>query len=390
MMFTRSFKMAIASIMSSKVRAVLTMLGIIIGIMSVIIIVSLINGFSTSMMSTFESMGIDQITATVSHPLYSRRLDADEIYEFVEENSDMISAVSPIVSTAATIKYGDTSLISIGTGASEDYADMMGLAVEYGTGLNYINVVNEEKVIILGSYLTAELFGNSMSAVGDYVKVNGERYLVIGVFEEQADSTEMSSDDMFVIPYTSAGNISRVSIPSTYIYVAIADVYDTMDLIEEYYIEKLESDDFHSISSMAEAMDEVNELTDMLTLVLVGIAGISLFVGGIGIMNIMLVSVTERTREIGIRKSLGGKRKDILTQFVIEAGVTSACGGVIGVVLGIVVAIIVGEVIGMSAAISIPSIIVSFVISSGIGIFFGYFPALKASKLNPIDALRYD
>lgn len=381
--------MAISSIWSSKVRALLTMLGIIIGIASVIIIVSLINGFATSMTSTFEAFGTNQITASVSHPLYSSRLDDEEIYSFVEENSNMIAGVSPTVSVSGTLKYNDVSISSSGIGVSESYTYMKDLAVSFGDVLNYINVSNSEKVIVLGSYNAKELFGNT-DPIGEYIKINGSRFLVVGVFEEVASSEAGSSDDTFIVPYTSAMALSNTRNPSTYIYWSVDDAVATKNLINNYYIEVLESEDYHSLMAMEEMVAQVTELTDMLTLLLAGIAGISLFVGGIGIMNIMLVSVTERTREIGIRKSLGGKRKDILTQFVIEAGVTSSFGGLIGVVLGIAISFTVGNLIGITAVISMSSVIVSFGISTGIGVFFGYFPALKASKLNPIDALRYD
>ncbi|MFI3115279.1 MAG: ABC transporter permease [Clostridia bacterium] len=389
MMLSRCFKMAISSIWSSKVRALLTMLGIIIGIASVIIIVSLINGFSTSLNSTFEAMGTNKITATISHPLYSSRLTPDDIFTFAEENSDMIKYVSPTVSVSATLKNGDISISSSGTGVSETYLNMQEISIGTGDGINYVNVLNAEKVIVLGSYNALELFGNT-NPIGEYIKVNGERFLVVGILEEVLNSEASTSDDVFYMSYSSALALSNSRYPTTYVYGSYDDALATKDIIDTYYTETLESSDYHRLIAMEEMMAQVNELTGMLTLLLVGIAGISLFVGGIGIMNIMLVSVTERTREIGIRKSLGGKRRDILTQFIIEAGVTSSFGGLIGVVIGIAISFFIGDLIGLTAVVSIPSVLISFGISTGIGVFFGYFPALKASKLNPIDALRYD
>lgn len=391
MQFSRACTMALKSLLSSKMRAFLTMLGIIIGVASVIVIVSLVNGFSNTMTSAFASFGANNITATVTHPLYYSKIDADELFEFVAENNDLIAYASPQISTSGTLKKGDVSLSSSGTGVSEDYTLIQDFALQSGAGINYINLENYDKVIVLGSYQAKELFGYE-DPIGEYIKFNGEQFTVAGVLEERAGSASGTSDDTFLIPYTTAGRLSRNPIPYTYSFTSTTseNAVEAKEKIETFYLEKIENEDYYMIICLEEMLDEVNNLTGMLTLLLVGIAGISLLVGGIGIMNIMLVSVTERTREIGIRKSLGGKRRDILTQFIIESGVTSSVGGIIGVILGIVTSFFVGGLIGVNVVISIPSIIVSFSISAGIGLFFGYFPALKASKLNPIDALRYD
>ena len=391
MQFKRSFKMAISSLLSSKVRALLTMLGIIIGISSVIVIVSLVNGFKTSMTSTFEEMGTNIITSNITHPMYAEKINPEEIFEFQSENSEYISYVSPQISMNDSIKFGDTSIRSSGIGVSEQYSFIKNMAIESGENINYINTTNYDKVVVIGSYVAKELFGGT-DPVGEYIKIGSDKFKVIGVLEEKAGSTETSADNTFLIPYTTASRIAYFPSPLIYLFSGATpeDSIYAQKLVDDYFIENLGGDTFYNSISLEDMLKDVNSLTSMLTLLLVGIAGISLFVGGIGIMNIMLVSVSERTREIGIRKSLGGKRKDILSQFIIESGVTSSIGGIIGVFLGIICSFIVGNLLNLDVQISIVSIIVSFSISVMIGVFFGYFPALKASKLNPIDALRFD
>lgn len=195
-----------------------------------------------------------------------------------------------------------------------------------------------------------------------------------------------------VIPYTTASRLSRMASVSSYSFSAVSKdlVSEAQSKIEAYLFSVFGNTNYYKVYNQAESLVQINELSSTFTLVLVGVAGISLLVGGIGIMNIMLVSVTERTREIGIRKSLGGKRRDILLQFVIEAGTTSALGGVLGIIFGCVVATFAGKVLDMTTVISVNAIAIAFSVSVGIGIIFGYFPAAKASKLNPIDALRHD
>ena len=248
---------------------------------------------------------------------------------------------------------------------------------------------NRSKVAVVGSYLNGSVYGGR--AVGQTIKINGNTYSIVGVLAEQDDSSEGSSDDCIYIPYTTAAKLSFGAI-SSYTF-ATRDVSlnsAATTVLDDMLYEVFQSDDYYNISDMQEIVDSMEEMTSMMTMVLVGIAGISLLVGGIGIMNIMLVSVTERTREIGIRKSLGAKKRDIMRQFVIEAGTTSALGGLIGIALGIAVAAVLGKAIGINAEPSVFAIGLSFGVSVFIGVFFGFTPANKAAKLNPIDALRHD
>ena len=389
----QSFKLALKSILSSKFRSFLTMLGIIIGVAAVIVLVSLVNGFANDMAKSFEALGTNLLTVNIRGRGGNIKVTPIEVMEFVEEKSELISAVSPTVTiSSATIKYESDNLTSTVYGASEDYYKIKSYNVENGG--RFIEFVDCDKrltVCVLGKYIANELFpmGN---AVGKKIKINGEQYNVVGVIEAKQEAEEGSVDDMVIIPYTTASRLSRNSAVSAYSFSA-ADK-DKVDLakaeIENYLFGIFNNSNYYSIYSQSESLEQINELSSTLTTVLVGVAAISLLVGGIGIMNIMLVSVTERTREIGIRKSLGGKRRDILLQFVIEAATTSALGGVLGIFFGIGAALLAGNLLDLSADISANAIIIAFSVSVGIGIIFGYFPAAKASKLNPIDALRYD
>ncbi len=264
------------------------------------------------------------------------------------------------------------------------------LTVDDGRFLSYSGYEDRHKVAVVGTYLANDVFGGD-NTVGQTVKIGGNQYTIVGVLAEQADSTEGSADDCIYIPYTTASKLTIGAISNFTFATTNTDYNDqASDLIDRALYEVFQNEDFYTITDMASLLDQVNEMTGMMTMVLVGIASISLLVGGVGIMNIMLVSVTERTREIGIRKSLGAKRKDIMRQFVIEAGTTSALGGVVGIAFGIGVAILLGNLIGISARPTFGAIALSFGVSLLIGVFFGFAPANKAAKLNPIDALRYE
>ena len=388
---TQAFKLALKSLAGSKLRAFLTMLGIIIGVGSVIILVSLMQGMTGEVTSMFEDMGTNMLTVSITGRGSSRTVDVDDMYALYEENTDTFMGMSPTVSIMGTVKSG-TDSDSFGStavsGVSEQYAEINGYALREGRFISYTDLEARSKVAVVGTYVANMLGG---SAVGQTIKVNGNALTVVGVIEQQDDSTEGSADDCIYLPYTTASKLTFGEI-STYTFATWDPDLNAKGttLIDNALYEVFENEDFYTISDMQEMVDSMEEMTSMMTMVLVGIAGISLLVGGIGIMNIMLVSVTERTREIGIRKSLGAKKKDIMRQFVIEAGTTSALGGVIGIVFGAVVAVALGQVIGIDAQPSLSAVGLSFGVSAFIGVFFGFMPANKAAKLNPIDALRYD
>lgn len=391
MNFKQSFKLAVKSLKSSKMRAFLTMLGIIIGVASVIILVSLMNGLSNEMTSRFKDMGTNTITVNVMGRGTNRSLSVQDVEQIIEENPGYLEKYSPRVNASVTAKYEATSADTTVNGVNENYDEMQSIAVPKGRFIQYIDCERRQKVCVIGTYLAQKLFGG-MNPVGEHLKINGSAYTVVGVLEEKADSEEGSADDIIYIPYTTATRLTgNANIGSYYITAADTDQIDTtVAIIKSKLYSVFGDEDAYRVTSMSEMIDMVDEMTGSIALVLVGIAGISLVVGGIGIMNIMLVSVTERTREIGIRKSLGAKRKDIMRQFIIEAATTSSAGGIVGILLGIAAAYVAGVLMDMSVAPSWNAVLIAFSVSVAIGMIFGYFPANKAAKMNPIDALRYD
>ena len=291
----------------------------------------------------------------------------------------------------ATLKVGTDDLTTSVSGVSEEYNKIIDIDLEEGRFFNYNDISRKKKVCVIGTYIESELFGLN-SALGESIKINGESFSVVGVRAETDDSLSGSSDDVIYIPYTSAINLSSSGFISS--YTIRASSTDTVDaaksVIETFLNNRVGDSDYYNVTSMKDMLDMMNEMMDTMKTLLVCIAGISLLVGGIGIMNIMLVSVTERTREIGIRKSLGAKSKDIMSQFVIEAGTVSGVGGLIGIAVGSILAIVFGRLLSLSTYPSVGAIVIAFSVSVGIGIIFGYLPAKNAAKLNPIDALRHE
>ncbi len=389
----QAFSLAIKSLMSSKMRSFLTMLGIIIGVAAVIIIVSIVNGMTQDVLDEFESMGATTITVSVRGRGGNRSVSIDDMQNLVDDNPEYLESMTPNITVpGVTAKNGTENVdVSTCTGVNEYYTHIKGLNVEYGRNIEYMDSKSRLRNCVIGTYIANELYGSSKSALGQGIKINGQLYTVVGVLEEKDDSSEASSDDIILVPYTLASRLSSGFTMGSYIFNAASkDVSDkAQDLIDNYLLGIFSNSNAYSVSNMASMIDSINDMTKTMSLVLAGVAGVSLLVGGIGIMNIMLVSVTERTREIGIRKSLGATPWDIMSQFVVEAITTSCLGGLLGILLGIGGSYA-ATLFDMTAVISIPAIIISFSVSAIIGIAFGYFPAKKASRLNPIDALRYD
>ena len=387
----QSFSLAIKSIMGSKLRSFLTMLGIIIGVASVIILTSIVNGLTSEVVSIFDELGTNLITVSVQGRGSNRTVDPEDMIDLVAENSDVLSYVSPNVTLMGTVKSDSESLSGkTVTGVSDEFDEIRSLNVTDGRFLTYMDVENKNRVCVVGTYIVNELF-DGQDALGESISINGKRFTIAGILEEKADGEENSSDDVIYVPYTIAQKMSFTGRASSYYFAAVnADVSaEAVEVIEAALYKVFQNENSYNVTAMAEMMDSMNEITGMMSTALAGIAGISLLVGGIGIMNIMLVSVTERTREIGIRKSLGATPWDIMSQFVVEAVTTGAMGGLLGIILGIAVSLAV-RFFGIYSAVSSGWIVVSFSFSVLIGIIFGYFPAKKAAGLNPIEALRYD
>ena len=390
-----SVAMAVKNIISSKTRTLLTMLGIIIGVAAVIVIVGLGNGLEGYVSDSFSSMGTNTLTVMVLSRGSTRTMEVEDVYGIVAENSQYLDLCSPTASLSGSVKVGADTTSSSVTGVSEDYFSIQGYEVSRGRGLQYSDIATRTKVCVVGAYLDQAYFGGN--AVGQTLRVGGQSLTIVGVLEQQTDELEEGgADDCLFLPYSTASRISgRVS---SYV-VTVPDedfLSESKAALEDALYEFFESDDFYTVTSMSEMLETMTRMINLLVLVLAGIAAISLVVGGIGIMNIMLVSVTERTREIGIRKSLGAKERYIMQQFVIEAACTSALGGIIGILIGYGLSAAATRVVTslMEATLTVsPSagaVALAFGISVGIGILFGYLPAKKAAALNPIDALHYD
>mgnify|MGYP000003023164 FL=1 len=394
MSIKQSLTLAVKSLMGSKMRSFLTMLGIIIGVGAVIIIVGVINGMTQMVMDEFESMGATNIIVSVRGRGGNRSIDIDDMQNLVDENPTLLSGMTPSISiSGAVVKSGSENLDTTSvTGVNENYSAIANKKAEYGRDLQYLDCHDRLLNCVVGTYVANSLYGTAENALGNEIKINGRNFKIVGVMEEQADSTESSDDDAIIIPYTIAQKLSGTFAISAYTFCAAnKDVATEAQAAIESYLYKIFNDsDAYNVMNMSSLVDTINDMTSKMSLMGACVAGVSLLVGGIGIMNIMLVSVTERTREIGIRKSLGAAPWDIMSQFVVEAITTSSIGGILGILLGVVGCFALRFVPDLSPVVSIPSVLLSFTVSALIGVTFGYFPAKKAAALNPIDALRYD
>jgi len=386
----QSFILALKSLKTSKMRSFLTMLGIIIGVASVIILTSMMDSMKQLMVEKFESMGTNLIMVNISGRGGNRRVEPEDMLKLVEEK-ETLTSVSPNITIPAYIKNENENQSVNCIGTSETYHEINNIEIVNGRYLSYMDVERRQKNCVIGSYIAESVFSGT-NPVGQIIKLNGNSFTVVGVAEEKAGGTQGSQDDRVYLPYTVARTLTFISRISNYTFSAADknELDKAIADIEAALFKVYQNEDYYNVTSVSAIVDTLDELTGTLTLILVGIAGISLLVGGIGIMNIMLVSVTERTREIGVRKSLGATPWNILSQFVVEAATTSGCGGVLGIILGIGGAYGICSLMDLKTVITVGSVLIAFSVSAVIGVAFGYFPARKAARLNPIDALRHD
>ena len=391
----QSFKLAIKAILANKVRSLLTMLGIIIGVAAVIILVSIVSGYMGEMVKQFEEMGVNKITIFCRN-MNTRHIDDNDLYKFWDDHPEWISALSPTVTiSSAKIKSGSENIDSTSiTGVSEDYLTILKYKIEEGRNLVYADISGRSSVCVVGFYVANTFYGSADKALSDTIKINGKPFTIIGIVEVQDEDNfdEGGTDDFIWIPYTVATKMTRNGFINNYVMNSSDTAYtdDITNELKTMLFDVFKNERFYNVMANSSIIKNLNESIGTLTAMLAGIAGISLLVAGIGVMNIMLVSVTERTREIGIRKALGARQGVIMQQFVIEAAVTSTIGGIFGIIIGALATKSIGVVMNIDATPTVWAILLSFGVSVVIGLIFGYLPAKSAAMLNPIDALRVD
>ncbi len=412
MNYSNLFKIAVKAIAANKTRSVLTALGIIIGIAAVITMLAIGQGTKQSIQANIAEMGSNMI---MIGPGADRRggvrQDASSMetlkltdYESIKNDCKYIKAVSPVVNKSGQFIYGNENTPSTIYGVNEEYFEIRQLSISEGVSFTEQEIKSSAKVCILGQTVIDKLFPNGTNPLGKVVRFNSIPFRVIGVLKKKGyNSMGMDQDDLVIAPYTSVmkrilaqtylGGIQCSAITEGVTEKATEEI--TAILRKNHRLKdatansEAEEDDFN-IRSQEELSSMMNSTTDMLTILLGCVAGISLIVGGIGIMNIMYVSVTERTREIGLRMSVGARGIDILSQFLIEAILLSVTGGIIGVILGITASQCVNMFAHWPISIQPWTIVMSFAVCTVTGIFFGWYPAKKAAKLDPIEALRYE
>ena len=389
MKFGRLLKMSLSSIVSNKMRTFLTMLGIIIGISSVIVLVGIGQGAKEQISSQIEKLGTNLITVSITGSRNKSVTNA-ELDELKKKPG--IKDIAPVASGNVNLKAGTNSESVSLSGVTPDFSEIRKMGVQSGRFITQDDVDNRFNVAVIGTETADNLYGTT-DAVGQSIYVNGVKYRVVGVLEEQGSSMAGSGDDTIIIPISNAQRLLKNTNIRTF-YIEAKDknsVNTAMGYLELFMENKFNGDTTaFRVFNQSSLLDTANSSTNTLTMMLGGIAAISLIVGGIGIMNIMLVSVIERTREIGIRKAIGAKRKAILLQFLIESSTISGIGGIIGVILGFLFKIILQSILKMNILITSGVVIGAFSFSVAVGVIFGMYPAFKASKLNPIEALRYE
>ena len=392
----QTLKMAVKSIAGNKMRAFLTMLGIIIGVMALVVLVSLVNGATSTVTDAVSDLGSNLLTVTVSDDK-GAPIKLDTLTEWASE--DGIGEIAPVATTSSTIKYDATSDSVTVYGTTASYYDVEGLELLLGRFLKTTDVDNNNYVCVINETTATDLIGY-LDCVGVEISLDGVKFTVIGVLDDDDDSltSVFSSGSMVAyIPYTTLLRLSSdVSTDITEFYISAEDESDTTEAetaITKLLLERFEEDeDAFEVSSQSVLEDTVSSITSVLTVLLGGIAAISLLVGGIGIMNIMLVTVTERTREIGIRKAIGATRGVILRQFLLEAVMLCMIGCAIGIFLSWVIlslASVAVSSLSMSFTMNGAVMLVAIVFCFFIGVVFGLYPANKAAKMKPIDALHY-
>ena len=404
MLFKECFGMAVNALLANKLRSLLTMLGIIIGVGAVIAMVSIGMGVRTSVADSFASLGSNMLIimpGSTNHggvrgAAGSRKSLKYDDAKAIESKIKGIDYVSPTVSSSYQVVNGNLNWNTSVEGVTPELMQIRALKVENGSFISASDMNKRSRVAVIGPTVAANLFG-AENPVGQNIRINNQPFKVIGITESKGQSIGQDQDDVIYIPLTTAQErmLAITHIHSVNIQVSSPEKMDQVqaeieNLLRQRHHIRAGMEDDVTVRNMTSLMESFTENTNMITLLLGSIASISLLVGGIGIMNIMMVSVTERTREIGIRKALGATSSNVLMQFMIESMVIGIVGGVIGIASGILLSKAIGAFGGLTTTVDILPVLVSFSFAVGIGLFFGIYPARKAARLDPIDALRYE
>jgi len=396
------FKAAISSVFANKLRTFLSVLGITIGVAAVIAVVSLGQGAGESVRERISSLGSNIVMITPGRVGGTGGRVAEALGDILSEDDvesiarfcPSVTSVTPVLQRQLNLQYGSTNTVSTVMGVYPNVFQMLELEIDRGRALTEYD--EGKRVCIIGSQVKEDLFGDE-DPIGKTIYVvtsaGRQRMTVVGTLKPAGQLLMFRPDNAVILPFNTAKNrifhTERLSL--IMVQVASENLTDqAITEIDAYLFSRFKDEEKYNIISQEAILSTVNETVNILNLTLGGIAGISLLVGGIGIMNIMLVSVTERTREIGIRKAIGATNGSILAQFLIESVVVTIVGGIVGIVLGIVVGRFVGKMMNLNIAVTPTVILIAVGVSTAVGLFFGVFPAYKASKLNPVDALRYE
>ena len=399
-------KIAISAIRRNSLRSFLTMLGIVIGVAAVIAMLAIGQGSNASIRSTISSMGtnlINVMPASLNRGGVSQGRETSQTLvvadvEYLKNNASSISAISPEVNSGGQVVFGSNNWPTTVYSGNEDYSYIKKFDVATGRIFTSQEIKSAEKVCLVGQTVIENIFGDEIDPIGQTIRFNKIPFKVIGTLKEKGNNTfGQDQDDMILTPYTTVmKRITRQTYLRAIVMSAVSEdqIDETSAVIEDllrisHRLKDSEENDFE-IRTQQELISNFSSISEMMLVLLGSISAISLLVGGIGIMNIMYVSVTERTREIGLRLAIGGKAKDILRQFLFEAIIISIIGGIIGVGLGILASTLIESILSWPTLITADSIALSFLFCSFIGIFFGWYPARKASLLEPIDALRHE
>lgn len=406
MNFANQFRIALKALGNNKFRGFLTMLGIIIGVGSVITMLAIGQGSKKSIQAEISEMGSNMIMIHPGEDMRGGvRLSADDMqtlkvkdFEDIRQECGHVSLVSPSVNSTGQAVYGANNTPTSVYGVNEEFLDIRGYKVQDGDIFSEQDIKTAAKVCLVGKTVIDQLFTNGENPVGKVIRFGSIPFRIVGVLESKGyNSMGMDQDNLIITPYTTVmKRILAVTYLQEIVCSALSEEYtdegisEITDVLRRNHKLKEADDDDFNIRSQQELSSMMTSTSDMMSTLLAAVAGISLLVGGIGIMNIMYVSVTERTKEIGLRMSIGAKGRDILAQFLIEATLISITGGLLGVILGVAASYIVKAVLSYPILIQPWSIVVSFLVCTIIGIFFGWYPARKASNLDPIEAIRYE